>query len=258
MTSLSFSSSGGSTSLLSSPIPALLDSGNADINLPPDLANAIYQGLGASSDDNTLPCSYGADQANFTFGFNDNPKAVVTVPLSALMIPNLVNDTPQTDTNGNAICKLNVDSTASDWAVLGEYFMRSGYFVFDLENNVIAIAQAKLNATDSSNIKAISGSSGINASSIATTVEVSLLPSATGIQNTAAAASATDATISRASLTPTFNLGGSAKATGAAASATASGSAAVALQVPALGKSVFIFAAVGLLSLFGGSCLLLI
>ncbi|MCJ1248696.1 hypothetical protein MMC30_005915 [Trapelia coarctata] len=254
-TSLTFSSRAAGYSLLPSPIPALIDSGNADISLPPDLANAIFSGLGVDPGDYTLPCSTGANDANLTFGFNDDPKALITVPLSALITPVLVNGTAEVDTNGNALCKLGVDTAASDWAVLGEYFMRSAYFVFDLENNVIAMAQANLNATSTSDIKAI-GTSGVNATAITTTVEVSLLPTQTAILNTAAAASATAATVSGASLTPTFNLGPS--KTGSTASATSSKSAAVGVKAPALDKSILVFGANGLLSLFGGSCLLLV
>lgn len=241
---------------MTSPIPALMDSGSSYISLTPDLANAIFSGLGATPGDYTLPCSVGTNNANFTFGFNDDPNAVIVVPLSALMTPVLANGTAEVDTNGNAICKLGVDASASDWAVLGEYFMRSGYFVFDLENNVIAMAQANLNATGTSDIKAI-GTSGFNGGSITTTVAVSLLPSATNIPNTDAAASATAAMVSGASITPTFNLGAF-KTTGATASATSSKSAAVGVQAPTLDKSMLVFGVIGLLSLFGGSCLMLI
>ena len=238
--------------LLQSPIPALIDSGNADISLTPALADAIFSGLGVNPGDYTLPCSVGANDANFTFGFNDDPNAVINVPLSALMTPVIVSGNPEVDTSGSAICKLGVDSSASDWAVLGEYFMRSAYFVFDMENNIIAMAQANLNATGTSSIKAI-GAASLNAGSITTTVAVSLLPTQTDVPNTAAADNPTAATVS-ASLTPTFNLGAS--KTGSTASATSSKAAAAALQVPTLDKSVLILGAFGLLSLFMDSCLM--
>ena len=259
-TSLNFTTGDSSSILLKGPIPALIDSGASGISLTAEIATAIFQGLGVAPDTYTLPCSYGATQGNFTFGFNDNPSAVINVPLSALIDPIYVNGTAQTDEQGNALCRLSVTAAASEFVVLGDSFIRSGYFVFDLENNVIAMAQANLNATGSTDIKAIVGLKDLSASAITTTVAVSPLPSqTTAIINTADAASATAATVALSSLTPTFHLGVSATATkSAAASATSSKAAAVGVQAPALEKCVLVFGAAGLLSLFGGSWLLLI
>jgi len=257
-TSLNFTTSDSSSILLKAPVPALIDSGASAISLTPEIATAIFQGLGVAPDSYTLPCSYGATSGNFSFGFNDNPSAVINVPLSALIDPIYLNGTAQTDEQGNALCKLSVDAAASDYVVLGDSFMRSGYFVFDLENNVIAMAQANLNATGSTDIKAILGTADLHASAITTTVAVSVLPSqTTAIINTADTASATAATVTLSPLTPTFKLGISATATrSAAASATTSKAAAVGVQAPGLEKSVLVFGAVVLLSLCGGSWLL--
>lgn len=40
-----------------------------------------------------------------------------------------------------------MDEFTEDFVMLGNSFMRSGYFVYDLENHVVAIAQAAPNAT---------------------------------------------------------------------------------------------------------------
>ncbi|MCJ1472968.1 hypothetical protein MMC13_001617, partial [Lambiella insularis] len=229
-TSLVFSVNGANITLLDTPIPALLDSGNSVISLTPDLANAILGGLGFvnATAPYILPCFLGDGQTDFFFGFNNDPDAIIDVPLRALMSPLMVNGAPQVDEDGDALCQLSVDAAASGWAVLGDSFMRSAYFVFDLEDNYIFMAQAVLNST-TSNVQAIGTASGIAATTVATTVTVSVIPSQTSVvQNTAGLVKPTAATVSIAQGSPTFKItatGKSGSATGAAATTTAKSAA---------------------------------
>ena len=59
-------------------------------------------------------------------------------------------DTPNgyTFDDGSEACFFNVDVESEGSATLGDSFMRSGYFVYDLENNVVAIAQVASNVTE--------------------------------------------------------------------------------------------------------------
>ncbi|MCJ1383447.1 hypothetical protein MMC17_006561 [Xylographa soralifera] len=247
-------------SRLNQPISAILDSGAAFISRTADIVNSIIAGLGISTVDNySLPCYYGDQQADFTFGFNDDPNATIDIPLSSLLNPVIVSGVQQTDENGDGICKLAVDAGASGSVLLGDSFLRSAYVVFDLENNVISLAQASLNST-TSNIVVIDASPGIGATPIATTVAVTSLPSQTSvIPNTAAAAKPTAATVSLASVSPTFKMtatptGKSGGATGSAATASASKtSGAVAVKMPGMGNAVWMTGLLGLLSFIAGA-----
>ncbi|MCJ1388298.1 hypothetical protein MMC18_001144 [Xylographa bjoerkii] len=263
-TSLTFSTAGTNISLLNAPIPAVLDSGASFISLTPDIANSIIAGLGISTENGySLPCYYGDAQADFTFGFNNDPSATIDVPLASLLNPVIVSGVQQTDENGDAVCDLAVDAGASDFVVLGDSFMRSAYVVFDLDDDIIALAQASLNST-TSNIIAIGASAGVGATTVATTVTVTNLPSQTSVIPNTAAGRPTAATVSLASVSPTFKItatptgkGGSATGSAATASATKS-SAATAARIPATGSAVWLSGLFGLLSFLGGAGLSLL
>lgn len=260
-TSLVFSANGANVTLLNTPIPALIDSGNSAISLTPDLANVVLTTLGYSNitAPYSLPCYVGAGQYDFFFGFNNDPAAVINVPLSALLGPIMANGVPQVDQNGDAVCQLAVDEAASGWAILGDSFMRSAYLVFDLEVNYIFMAQAVLNST-TSNIQAIVAASGIAATTVATTVTVSVIASQTSVvQKTAGFVKPTAATVSIAQGSPTFKItatGKSGSATGAAATTTKSVAGTARGPAP-VSEAVLMAAFVALLSFVGGSLLIL-
>ena len=202
-----------------------------------------------------LPCYFGSVQADFTFGFNNDPAASIDVPLSSILNPLLVGGQPQVDENGDAVCQLPVDSGASGWAVLGDPFMRAAYLVFDLDNNVIAMAQAVLNST-TSNVKAIGTASGIGTATVATTVTVSAIATQSSIvQNTAGVVKPTQATVSVAQGSPTFKITATGKASASASAKSAAGSARGPAPVT-MAAVVSGFAV--LLSAIGGSLLVLV
>jgi hypothetical protein len=207
-TDLTFSDPEGNVTLLSTPVPALFDSGISDIVLSPDLANAIFGGLGISNTRGSiLPCDYGYDEAQFTFGFNDDPDANITIPLSALITPLLSDGLPQVDEDGGALCSIGISpALASDYVILGDKFLRFAYVVYNLEKNIISIAQANLNTTDS-NIIPIAVTSGLGASPATNSVTASPLPSQTNLPQPTIMATPTAATISLASIIPTFKIG---------------------------------------------------
>ncbi|MCJ1400411.1 hypothetical protein MMC11_003616 [Xylographa trunciseda] len=276
-TSLSFSTAGTNISLLNTPVPAVLDSGASVISLTPDIVKSIVAGLGISTENGyTLPCYFGDEQADFTFGFNNDPKATINVPLSALLNPIMVSGAPQTDQNGDAMCKFAVDAAASGFVNLGDSFMRSAYVVFDLENHIVGLAQARLNST-TSNIVAIGGGTGPGTTTIATTIFVSkIFSQSLVIPDTAAAAIPTAPIITFVSASPTFNItvtptgkGGSAtgsaatgmggSAVGSAATASAIQAAgAVAAKIPGMGKVWAVSGLLGLLSFICGAGIFLV
>ena len=122
--------------------PALLDSGTTITYLPPGVLDAISQGFGVSS--SQVPCSFANSDAALIYHFGGEGGPSISVPIAAML------DQP----NGNVFddgtteaCFFNVDVESDGSATLGDSFMRSGYFVYDLENNVVAIAQVASNVT---------------------------------------------------------------------------------------------------------------
>ncbi|MCJ1405011.1 hypothetical protein MMC11_008237 [Xylographa trunciseda] len=270
-TLLNYTSEAGNTTLYSGAIGAVIDSGTSTMALPADLAMQIAGGLGLSPQpDGSLlvNCEVGTFGDAFTFGFNNDPTAVITVPLSNFITPVLLaNGSPQVDQDGNPICMVQVSTAPSTYAVLGDIFMTAGYFVFDLDNGIISMAQAKLNTTES-NVIALESASGLGATTVSTTVVITALSSATGPSTPLnILATATAKTVSIQSVTPTLKLGsatakagGSAtgSATSSSASATTSSAANPGQKSPAQGATFVVVGLATLMTLLGGSYIFLV
>ena len=271
MTLLNYTSVEGNTTLYSGAVGALLDSGTTAMALSSDVLLEISQGLGLSPQSDgsfIVECDIGNFGDALTFGFNNDPAAVITVPLSNFIVPALTtNGSAQVDQDGNPLCKVNTFNSPVPYVILGDVFMTAGYFVFDLDNAVIDMAQANLNTTDS-NVLALAASSGVGATTVSATVTVTALPSATGTSIALQIVpTATAKTVSIQSVTPTLKLGsatakagGSAtgSATGSSASATKSSGANPGQKSPAQGSTYIIVGLVTFMTLLGGSCMLLV
>jgi hypothetical protein len=193
--------------------PALLDSGTVSQDLPAGVADEILKGFGAIQ--GALPCDYRNSNASLTYTFGGDGGPSINVPLSAL----IVDGGNATLPDGRAECQILVTSENGNGVILGDSFLRSAYLVYDLENNEIAIAQAVLDATSTSNIQTIPSGTGLpGVSSTAT-----LILSENSATVTAPPAGATTAVATETTLpSPTFNLGSAATAATASASASAS------------------------------------
>jgi hypothetical protein len=213
LTSVSIRTADGKTQKLSSPdlaVPALLDSGTYDTELPATIANAITSGMGAvySGGSNIVPCRYTDADATIIFGFGGPGGPQISVPMSEMVV-----DAGITFSDGSEACYLGVDAVDESLGgsiILGDTFLRSAYVVYDLENQIIALAQAKLNVTDSSVIPIPSGTGlpGVSTTAtvaVATTVAGSLTAPVGGPASTSATASASGTSIQTG--TPTFDLG---------------------------------------------------
>jgi hypothetical protein len=192
--------------------PALLDSGTVSQDLPAGVANEILKGFG--SIESVLPCDYRNSNASLTYTFGGDGGPSINVPLSAL----IVDAGNATLPDGRAECQILLTSENGNGVILGDSFLRSAYLVYDIENNEIAMAQAVLDATSTSNILTIPSGTGLpGVSSTAT-----LILSENGAAATAPPAGATTAAATETTLpSPTFNLGSAATAP-ASASASAS------------------------------------
>lgn len=122
---------------------ALLDSGSTISYLRPSLLLPLVESLNGQYDDNVgsyvIPCTSDPN-VYVTFDFAGAP---INVPLSELIIP-------YQDQCIFGILELDEDD---DYDVFGDNILRSGYFVYDLDDYEISIAQVKF--TDDSDIEDI-------------------------------------------------------------------------------------------------------
>ncbi|MBE3043874.1 A1 family peptidase [Candidatus Bathyarchaeota archaeon] len=133
-------------------LAVLLDSGSSLTYLPDDIAETLYKAVGASfSEDEgvaTIPCSARDPARSLVFTFSS---VKISVPLDELVIDLTASSTPAARRRATSDeCVFGVAPADGDGTtVLGDTFMRSAYVVFDLENDEISLAQAKLNSSES-------------------------------------------------------------------------------------------------------------
>ena len=126
-----------------------------------DVFSSIVQGFGAVTYNEwgelLVPCSYASQNwsIDYTFGGPNGPK--VSVPFSQLLGPMVYTRSEFSDQSGGCdfFAFNNIISGAS---VLGDTFLRSAYVVYDLDDDIIAIAQAKPDQVSTSNIEVIPSS----------------------------------------------------------------------------------------------------
>ena len=223
------SSGGGSTQTYtdsSTVIAAILDSGTTDTLLPDAIANEIYSALGVTTDPtygNIVPCDLAHDDLIFTFSFGGPNGASVKVPLSEFVTPLLTVDGSTTTVDGNTACTFAIDSAGSNPILFGDSFLRSAYVVYDLQNNMIGLAQTNFNG-GSSNIKEIdaSGIPDVATTARAVTVQQTFsgYPLQTGAAGTATGTSAITRSPKISLHSVTSHSGSSATASSGAASSS--------------------------------------
>ncbi|KAI0020144.1 aspartic peptidase domain-containing protein [Xylariomycetidae sp. FL0641] len=157
LTSLIASSSSGSDTLTSDsfPIPVVLDSGTTFSYVPDDLAEQIWQEVGAgyNADVGTalLPCDLENSDGYFSFQFGGEGGPMINVTMDELVMP-LTTGEPIPFTTGEYkgrdACQFGIQNITNTY-LLGDTFLRSAYVVYDLENNEIGIARTDFNATTS-------------------------------------------------------------------------------------------------------------
>ena len=185
-TSLSLSDSKGTNALGSGSFnyPAVLDSGTTIIQLPPDLAQATWNTVGAVVD-NTFspgtplcPCDLATADASYVFAFggDSGPKENVSIRQLVLPVPGL------TFKDNSPACQFGIEQATSGVVVLGDTFLRSAYVVYDLDNKQIAMANTNLNG-GAANIQEISGTTIPGVSTVV--ASMSLPASLTGLPTAA-------------------------------------------------------------------------
>ncbi|KAI0474861.1 mitochondrial elongation factor g 1-like protein [Xylaria cf. heliscus] len=163
LTSLQAHSSSGNDALSSSsfPVPVVLDSGTTFSYLPQDLAEEVWQEVGADyyligqqgGGAPLVPCALANNQGYFTFGFGGNGGPAIKVSMDELVIPLTTGGSipfPSGPYEGQSACEFGIQNISSGSSfLLGDTFLRSAYVVYDLENNEIGLAPTDFNATSS-------------------------------------------------------------------------------------------------------------
>lgn len=225
-------------------IPVILDSGTTLTYLPDDIANEIIHGVGATTSreyGTVVPCSRADTAGTFSFGFGGAGGPVINVPLNELVVP-LYDRAGNTVRfrSGQTACTFGINAAAGAPNLFGDTFLRSAYVVYDLQNNLIGLANTNFNAT-ASDIVEISGTTIPGATATASGVQVTgtfsgyPLQTQTGVRTSAQVETASG----------TFNFGGP-TATGSGRQSSSKG-AASGLNVPPVETGL---AVVGLITMF--------
>ncbi|KUI56147.1 putative aspartic-type endopeptidase opsB [Cytospora mali] len=174
MTAVSLSFSNGTTYNATVPgdsLDSILDSGTTLSYLPDDIATPIFDAVGVytytsveSSDLALVDCDLLSSGLEFTFRFNN--AATITVPANELVIDAFDQDEIPARVPFDKTCLFGIQNSGSsasdesddeqtDYALLGDTFLRSAYVVYDLDNKQVGLAEANLNSTKS-NVQALS------------------------------------------------------------------------------------------------------
>jgi len=157
---------GGKDVSASTPPSAILDSGTSLCYLPETIATDIVTELDAYDDSlgNTGLLLANCDIINsnpsktIDFGFGGtggSDSVTIKVPLDEMVLSpsslgfDLTGYVPRSITWDN-VCILGIIPTSDEPYILGDTFLRSAYVVYDLKNNLVAIAQTNFNSTTSS------------------------------------------------------------------------------------------------------------
>lgn len=175
----------------------VLDSGTTITYLPQTLVTQIYQSIGAVDDTNSrsgtglvyVDCNLVTQSPKLTFnygfpGTTGQTGLNIEVPVSELVFPlqdlfdipvDEIPTLPFSDPCGFGIFS---GGTQGPF-ILGDTFLRSAFVVYDLQSNVIAIAQTNFNSTQSNVVEFTATETGIpNVSGVASSVDVTASPTA--------------------------------------------------------------------------------
>ena len=126
--------------------PALLDSGSSLMYLPDNVAQDVFNAVGAQYDERQGAAFVDCDLANsdmtidFTFS-----SPTIRVGMDELVIVAGVD-------RGQPICILGIAPAGGSTPVLGDTFLRSAYVVYDITSNEISLAQTNFNSTSTDNV----------------------------------------------------------------------------------------------------------
>jgi hypothetical protein len=250
----------------------ILDSGTTFTYLPDRIADEIVTLLNGNVDNQGniyVDCNILTQNPKLTFNYEfGGPTGVnISVPISEVVFPL----TDVFSTGGFAtLCVLGITGSGGRSNILGDTFLRSAYVVYDLSNNLIAIAQTNFNSTTSSIVEFQASATRIpNVSGVAMSVsgvtETATGPLGVGVKTTTATGSSATTTGSSATTTGSAKTtttgagtaGGSTTTGSALTSPTTSAKSGAVGSVPAFDvRGLIILGISSIFALLGGSWLL--
>ena len=231
LTDVSFTDSTGKTTRLSPDgyaQAALLDSGTSQTLLNTDVFDALANGFGAVDvGDSTyvVPCRFAELNGTIDYSFGGEGGPTIKVPINQV-IGNQVFDSESFDDPSGG-CDFGFGPPIIGSVILGDTFLRNAYAVFDLDNNVGALAQAVVEKTGTSSIVVIPSGTEIPGASVTASLPGTQLNAAQATEAPAVPTASAEGTTLVLTGSPTFHLGeptGTATSVGSAA-ATSSQSA---------------------------------
>lgn len=263
LTSFSMTSQEGNTTSLTNgeyDAPVILDSGTTLTYLPTRLANLIYKNTNAVDDTENsglvfVDCNILTDapKTTFNFGFGGSSGVSIQVPVDEMVfsLEGLfsLDGYAATQLPFSNSCALGINGQDEEPFILGDTFLRSAYVVYDLKNNLIAIAQTNFNSTTSSIVDFQASATAIpNVSGVASSVAVT--ETATGGLPVGGGHTATSGVTGKAT-----TAGATKSATGSSTSSTSTTSKSAAIRlVPAFDMTAFmVFSLSGAFAVLGGS-----
>jgi hypothetical protein len=169
----------------------ILDSGTTITYLPKSLVSQIYSRIGAVDDTSSsgsgmvyVDCSIVQNSPDLTFnyGFGGAAGLSIKIPITEVVFPlsDLGSTTSSSSLPFTNTCGFGIWSGGSTGPfILGDTFLRSAYVVYDLQSNIIAIAQTNFNSTSSSVVEFKASETGLpNVSGLASSVDVTASPTA--------------------------------------------------------------------------------
>jgi hypothetical protein len=187
-TSLSITSPSGSDTLTPAGYSeaAVLDSGTTLTYVPDDLAQAIFNEVGATfypQDRVTLcPCGIGTVKGYLSFGFAGAYGPVIQVPISEMVYYPTTNGT-QIDVTPDTPCIFGIVPASAlgngGLILFGDTLLRSAYVVYDLVNYRIGMAPTDFNSTGS-NVVAFPSLGAAIPSATTVISEFAVIPTAAG------------------------------------------------------------------------------
>jgi hypothetical protein len=214
--------------------PAILDSGTTVTFLPDRLVELLIQDINGYDDtQNSGNIFVNCDMLNnasmtFNFGFGGANGVSIKVPVDELVFQltgdfSLGGYTPPELPFSNT-CAFGILPGGQGPFILGDTFLRSAYVVYDLKNNLVAVAQTNFNSTTSSIVDFQASATSIpNVSGVASSATVS--QTATGVIGNVGGQKTTTSSGSKTSSTETgTGSGASSSSSGATSKSAAVGS----------------------------------
>lgn len=140
------------------PTPVALNLSTAFSTLPQTFAEAFWEVAGAGYNEAcncpTILCRLSEGRGTFTYGLAGRSGPRITVYLRTMVVEQEVLDL-RMNKNGEPLCAFSINNGSSPVTYnLGEDFLRNAYAVFDLHNDKVALAQARMDsdALNNSNV----------------------------------------------------------------------------------------------------------